>query len=517
MANLITTLSSRLARRLGALLALGLCASTCGAVRLDPDGMGQVLIYPYYTVRGGNQTIYTVTNHTDRHKVLQVIMNEGRNGRATIAFNLYLAPYDSWTATTFSLGDSDEAFLLPGDSSCTYPKFDTYAFPDGRQYVGLLPFDYVGSRRDSGPGSYDRMREGHLKILELATVIPGTPPAVAMTPAANGIPPGCSSLGAAYSGAGYWAQDRKTHLTNPTGGLSGEAMILNISAGTVMAYPATALADFRTDPADVPQGSRSTVVNHFEPVAMSVGLDDAISDPVTGLVTASIDLPNRRQELQYAQVRAIDAVSAVLAADAININYVSDASVGATTDWVITFPTRPFYTDQAVVGTTAIKPFTSIYPGAGGNESAAGMFVPYSLRDRDGRRVGVTAATVENIDLRFNTQVLAVVPSINAVSLAGRPLGSSLGVRLQPVASGTRRDGGWMTLDLLRYQDGANTANRSLRPAEDGTVMLGLPVVGFAAVNYVNAAAGPGVLANYSMANPQRRTQDCRRNTVSCK
>jgi hypothetical protein len=516
MADLITTLSSRLARRLGAALALGLCASTCGAVRLDPDGMGQVLIYPYYTVRGGNQTIYTVTNHTDRHKVLQVLMNEGRNGRATISFNLFLAPYDSWTATTFSLGDTDEAFLLPGDSSCTYPKFDAYTLPDGRQYVSLFPFDYSGSRRDAGPGGYDRMREGSLKIFELGTVIPGTPPAVAMTPGANGVPGGCSALGDAYAG-GYWAQDRKTHMTNPTGGLSGEAMILNVSAGTVMAYQATALADFRADPSDVPQGSRSTVVNHFEPSALSVGLDDAITDPATGLVTASIDLPNRRQELQYAQVRAIDAVSAVLAADAVNINYVNDASIGATTDWVVTFPTRPYYTDQAIVGTTAIKPFTSVYPGPGGSETAASMAVPYSLRDRDGRRVSVAPATNESIDLRFNTQVIAVAPSINIVSLAGRPLGSSLAVRLQAVSSGTRRDGGWMTLDLLRYQDGANTANRSLRPAEDGTVMLGLPVVGFAAVNYVNAAAGPGVLANYSMANPQRRTQDCRRNTVSCK
>lgn len=513
MANLITSFRSRLAT----LLALGLFASACGAVRLDPDGMGQVLIYPYYTVRGGNQTIYTVTNHTDRHKVLQVIMNEGRNGRATIAFNLFLAPHDSWTATTFSFGDSDEAFLLPGDSSCTYPQFDTYALPDGRRYVELFPFDYSGSRRDSGPGGYDRMREGSFKIFELGTVIPGTPPAVAMTPAANGLPPGCSSLGAAYAGAGYWAQDRKTHLTNPTGGLSGEAMILNVAAGTVMAYQATALAEFRADPSDVPQGSRSTVVNHFEPSAMSVGLDDAISDPATGFVTAAIDLPNRRQELQYAQVRAIDAVSAVLAADAVNINYVSDASVGATTDWVITFPTRPFYTDQAIVGTTAIRPFSSIYPGAGGSESTASMPVQYALYDRAGRRVSVALATNEIVDLRFNTHVLAVEPSINMVPLAGRPLGSSLGVRLQPVTSGARRDGGWMTLDLLRYQDGANTASRSLRPAEDGTVMLGLPMIGFAAVNYVNSAAGPGLLANYSMTNPQRRTQDCRRNTVSCK
>lgn len=516
MADLITSHRRRL-HRLGALAALGLCASTCGAVRLDPDGMGQVLLYPYYTVRHGNQTVYTVTNHTDRHKVLQVQMSEGRNGRNVIGFNVLLAPYDSWSATTFSFSDADdEAFLLPGDASCTYPRFDAFTFSDGRGYAQLRPWSYTGTRRDAGPGTYDRTREGYIKIFELATVVPETPPAVAMTPTAGGVPAGCASLIEAYEG-GYWAQDRKAHLTNPTGGLSGEAMVLNVAAGTVMAYQATALADFRADPADVPQGSRATVLNHFKPAEEGVGLDDALSDPATGFVTATIQLPNRRQDLVYPRERAIDAVSAVLSADAVNVNYVNDASIGATTDWVVTFPTRPYYTDQAIVGAAAIKPFTSLYPGAGGSESTASMPVPYSLRDRDGRRVLVTGGTTEAVDLRFNTQVIAVAPSVNIVALAGRPLGSSLATRLAPVSGTARRDGGWMTLDFLRYQEGASMANRSLRPAEDGTVMLGLPAIGFAAVNYVNAAAAPGVLANYSMANPQRRTQDCRRNTVSCK
>lgn len=516
MANLITTHRRRRALQLGALAALALCASTCGAVRLDPDGLGQVLIYPYYTVRNGNQTVFTTTNHTDRHKVLQVVMNEGRNGRPVMAFNVFLAPYDSWSATVFALGDTDQAYLLPGDASCTYPKFEAYSFSDGRGYESLFPYAYTGSNRDAGPGNYDRLREGHLKIFELATIVPETPPALAMTPGTNGVPASCAALADGYNG-GYWAQDRKTHLTNPTGGLSGEAMVLNVAAGTVMAYQATALADFRVDPADVPQGSRATVTNHYKPEELFVGLDDAVTDPATSLVSAVINLPNRRQELVYPRERAIDAVSAVLAADAININYVNDASIGATTDWVITFPTRPFYTDQAIVGALPIKPFTSTYPGAGGSENTAAMPVPYSVRDRDGRRVQVTGGTTEAVDMRFNTQVVVVAPSVNIVSLAGRPLGSSLATRLAPVSGTARRDGGWIQLDFLRYQEGGMVANRSMRPAEDGTVMLGLPAIGFAAVNYVNAAAGPGVLSNYSMATPQRRTQDCRRNTISCK
>ncbi|MBL8299277.1 MAG: hypothetical protein JNN30_13140 [Rhodanobacteraceae bacterium] len=515
MTNLITTYG-RWIRRLGALAALGLCASTCGAVRLDPDGMGQVLLYPYYTVRAGNQTIYSVTNHTDRHKVVQVIMSEGRNGRAAIGFNVLLSPYDSWSATVFYREEGDPAMLLPGDPSCTYPKIDSYALPDGRQYVRLFEFDYTGSRRDAGPTRSDRTYEGYIAIYELATIVPETPPAVAMAPGSNGVPADCNSIHAAYEG-GYWQQDRKTYLTNPTGGLSGEAMVLNVAAGTVMAYQATALADFRVDPADLPQGSRASVVKHVMPSDGLVGLSDALSDPATGFANAVIDLPNRRQELTYPRERAIDAVSAVLAADAVNVSYVNDASIGGTTDWVVTFPTRRYYTDSAIVGSTPIKPFTSVYPGAGGSENTAAMPVSYSLRDRDGRSVLVAGGLTPVVDLRFTTQVITVAPSVNIVSQVGRPLGSVLGARLAPVSGTARRDGGWMSLDFLRYQDGATAANRSMRPAEDGTVMLGLPAIGFAAVNYVNAAAGPGVLANYSMANPQRRTQDCRRNTISCK
>lgn len=505
------------AYRFAALAVLSVCASPCVAVRLDADGVGQVLIYPYYTTRGGNQTIYTVTNHSDRHKLLQVVMNEARNGRDTIRFNVFLAAYDSWSATTFTLaegsGNGIGANIIAGDASCTYPKFDLQSLPDGRTYVPLFSYDYTGTRRDAGPLTEDRTREGYVQVFELATVIPDTPPAQAMTAGSDGNPANCDALQSAYGS--YWAEDRKTYLTNPTGGLSGEAMVLNVASGTVMSYQATALADFRTDPADVPAGSRSTVVNHYKPDEMRVDLDDAVSDPVAGMATASINLPNRRLELQYPLARAIDAVSAVLAADAVNINYVNDPSVDATTDWVVTLPTRPFYTDAAIVGAASIKPFTGLYPGSGGSESSASMLVPYSLRDRSGRRVAPVVN--ESLDLRFNTQVIAVAPAINQAAVTPRPLGSSVVVRLQPVQTGTRRDGGWMTLDLLRYQEGTTTASRSLRPAEDGTVMLGLPVIGFAALNYVNAAAAPGVLANYSMANPQRRTQDCRRNTVPCK
>ena len=38
------------------------------AVNINPDGLGQVLIYPYYTVNAGNQTLLSVVNTTETRK-----------------------------------------------------------------------------------------------------------------------------------------------------------------------------------------------------------------------------------------------------------------------------------------------------------------------------------------------------------------------------------------------------------------------------------------------------------------
>jgi hypothetical protein len=507
--------TSGLSGRLFAALALTVCATSASAVRLDADGTGQALIYPYYTTRGGNQTVFSITNHSDRHKAVRVLVAEGRNGRAALALNVYLGPRDSWTSTLFYLNDNVPAALASGDDSCTYPGPDRFSgqLASGYKYKELLTNDFIGAREDAGPNLEDRLREGFIKVIEMGTLVPNTPPALAITPALSGVPANCGEVTNGWNT--YWRTNSAQYLTNPTGGLSGEAYVLNVGAGTVMSYQATALADFRTDPADVPAGSRASVVLH-RGAEEGVDLDKALSDPAAQMAEAMVDLPNRRLNLQYPVERAIDAVSAVLSADAVNVSYFSDHSVGATTDWVINFPTRAFYTDQARVGAEPIRPFTGLYPITG-SETSAIMRVPYGLYDRGGNSIA-SAPTVASVDLRYSTQIIALAPGQAANTVHGRPLGSEMDIYLQSVLGGASREGGWIGLDLVRYRDASGaTHTRDFRPAEDGTVMLGLPALGFAAVNYVNSNASPGVMANYSMANPQRRSQDCRRNTLSCK
>src|SRR5690349_512563 len=72
------------------------------AVNVNPDGLGQVLIYPYYTTRAdaaGNSynSLLSVVNSTASGKAVKVRFLEGKNSREVLDFNLFLSPYDVWT------------------------------------------------------------------------------------------------------------------------------------------------------------------------------------------------------------------------------------------------------------------------------------------------------------------------------------------------------------------------------------------------------------------------------------
>ena len=72
-------------------------AGLANAVELNPDGLGQVLIYPYYTVNKSQDSLFSVVNTTGVGKAVKVRFLEGYNSREVLDFNLFLSPNDVWT------------------------------------------------------------------------------------------------------------------------------------------------------------------------------------------------------------------------------------------------------------------------------------------------------------------------------------------------------------------------------------------------------------------------------------
>src|SRR6478735_7395238 len=109
-----------------ALASIGFATNPAQAVNVSADGRGQVLLYPYYTTRAdssGNAygTLMSVVNATATAKAVRVRFLEGKNSREVLDFNLFLSPYDVWTAAALPDTSNGGAKLGTLDSSCTLP------------------------------------------------------------------------------------------------------------------------------------------------------------------------------------------------------------------------------------------------------------------------------------------------------------------------------------------------------------------------------------------------------------
>ena len=220
--------------------ALGM-AGTANAVHVNPEGLGQVLIYPYYTVRAktgetfaGAQfnSLLSVVNSTASAKAVKVRFLEGKDSREVLDFNLYLSAHDVWTAGVIPTADG--AGIVTFDKSCTTPVVSSNAASP----TAFVNFAYTGTNADGATTSLDRVREGYVEIIEMGDVT--GPTAVGVTHVA-GVPP-CTGLANSVAA---------TNTVLGSGGLFGGMTIINVNASAETGFDAVALDAFRLGDADL--------------------------------------------------------------------------------------------------------------------------------------------------------------------------------------------------------------------------------------------------------------------------
>lgn len=464
-------------------------ASLANAVDLNPDGLGQVLLYPYYTVEKGQQTYLSVVNTTGAGKAVKVRFLEGYNSREVLDFNLWLSRYDVWTATVFALDDvfddrGEGAAILTRDLSCTTPLFS-----EGDGTVGTAPYVAFRSHAyqgDTGPSAITRTREGHFEIIEMATLTGGTNSAI--THSNGNRPGGCGTV-------------RNLDVANsdmlpPSGGLFGGGAIANVAQGTYFAFNADALDGW------------SSIVTFTGPDNLRPALDQVL-DPSGDSATAFVPLGSYVATSVYSLPNAIDAVSATLTADAIYNEYVVDASIGANSDWVVTFPTKRFYVDPLIAtATTPIAPFVQRFSGG-----ASCVQIGINIFNRE--EVTTTAASsgwsppppgAPPSSLCRETNVISFLDVGTAPSASG-VLGSKLVTNIRPTVGAD----GWVKLNL-----NPSAEPHALRASTNGNVFHGLPTTGFWANNLVNENVSAGVMSNYSGVYRHRASRSCTAGDSTC-
>src|SRR5215468_3812712 len=283
------------------------------AVNVNPDGLGQVLLYPYYTTRTDNAgnayvTLLSVINSTGSAKAVKVRFLEGKNSREVLDFNLFLSKHDVWTAAVLP-SSSGGGKVLTFDNSCTIP--DNSFLHAGVDFVN---FGYTGTADDKGGGGLDRTKEGYVEIIEMATFPTNTTTYVLVTHV-GGVPP-CGITDAQASSDAEVA----------SGGLFGGMSLINVAAGTDYTEDAVALQQFNSGPL-------YTNANNILPT-----LED--SNPPRSVVFGG---NNGTAVFISNWTPGPDPVSAVLMHDQVMNEYVLDSATKSGTDWVVTFPTKRFY------------------------------------------------------------------------------------------------------------------------------------------------------------------------------
>lgn len=449
-----------------AMLLTAMGVGTAQSATLSP-GVGEVLIYPYYTVNNNLNTLYSVVNTTDETKAVKIVFREGDNGKETLIYNVYLAPHDVWTAA-LSSSDDGGASLSSVDTSCA-PYLDL----NGQAF---LDFAYT---EDPGSDEEEREREGYFEVYEMGVVTDAA--LVEAIAPVNDIPSNCGAVQQAWAPSeGQWAVDPTDGVSAPTGGLMGNAIVVDVEQGTAVSYKATAITGFYAE-------NQST---HFAPGSGDLSLDSAAPRSVVAY---------QGEAIESNWPRGVDAISALLMTKSIYNEFVLGSGINALTEQVFTFPTKTFYVNSDDL--SGAGPFTQLFLNADG---ACETFKKDRVYNRSGEVPFDAGANITPIppgfyeaDLCWSTNVVAYYIGLGIPSEAvpdNYILGSN---NVTNVASGihTNNDlggftSGWME---VRFSE-----SNGMTDADSVYEYKGYPVLGFGVQSYTNVNAQPGLLAQYA-------------------
>jgi hypothetical protein len=386
----------------------------------------------------------------------------------------------------------------------------------GRTQVGYIEVIEMGQIDPAAAATIDKSAKGAINA------------AAAIKHGADGVPANCDILVDAWSTIagvdGVWlAESKTTDLTGDSeflaawagGGLYGYATVINVPQGASFGYDAIAIADH------VGAGATGSDM-HYQPGDIRPNFGDEAFDTASivsvngAAVTLDFD-----GDYPAESTERVQALNALIMSSEVYNDYVTDTAIAATTDWLMSFPTKAFH----VNATEPVEPFSKLWDGQKAceaaslatvdrEESAPEVIPPGSAApDFSPAPPGAPAPAPGNDDVslcyestivQFGTESAAgtstVAVGVNAFLDAADGWGT---ISLMPADLDTTlgfcgTDGNRLTLG-----DRTTPCDRSIDSGD--AELFGLPVVGFAVQKYVNGSAGgAGVLANYAMATEHK-------------
>ncbi len=536
-------------------------AGVAQAVNLNADGIGQVLLYPYYTVNGGNTTLFTVVNTSDVGKAVKVRFLESLNSKEVLDFNLYMSPFDVWSAAIWD--NAGKPGISTDDKSCIAPNKVMTEFTQFRDYefANWKP-DKLGrsTDADSKAKNVSRKRQGHIEVIEMGDL--GGP---AYANALHGMyggtwkPKDCAYFANQWTssapgtwlnesggqvdqpntgkglhdvyppGSGWWdGATLKFHEVGGVGGIFGSAYIVNVAEGTSFSYNAEAVNGFYTiGAASAPLPTDKNL--HYAPGTVLPSLHQAANAVAGGVYYAFarvFDASGNPSDLAFPTTSAPQAVSAVLSARYVANEYAVGGPADAVTDWVVTFPTKQLHTYRSPAGSShgLVDPFTKSQGSGSLNAVGDNNFMgslpenfEISYWDREELEPDTPPGVLDVSPLPppDEPMVLAFRQEANVLTfytedttpktVLAAPEGAMGGGYAVALEDGFNEGWARIGFETQHMASAALVVNGTNYAA---MTIDGLPVIGFWAAKYTNHAAAEGVSAYYNIIHRHRVVRD---------
>lgn len=462
------------------------------AVNLSPDGLGQVQIFPYYTVKKGHDTYVHLTNTSKDTVAVKIRFREAKNSREVRDFNIVLSPYDMWTGAVTASGEG--AKVVTYDKSCTSPRLLDSSTSPGATEVDFTSIAYDGTsadyKYDNGGTSIARTQEGYFEVIAMAASALSTSDSSNVVEFnakhVNGLPRDCDLVDAAFDGSYGTELSGEDEFASwgPAGNvLKGFSTLINVASGQAVGVEPTTLANFTTATLLYPPGDLFPNLNSG-----------------TAVIANYVDDAGSLASFEVNPGEGVDAVSALLQRRNVINEYSSTAAGTTATDWVLTFPTKHNYVDDGgkneytpLTPGTAIPPFDEWFakntPVLTNDSGKSCVEVTLKQYDREERTAAPSGTQFSPVTSAGRNELCS---EVNVLSFNGSDvLGSSVKYNINTASVG---QAGWMNLTL-----GVGTSEGVLAPAVGGDTLLGLPVIGFGmVVRYNTAEAGNN--RNYGVA-----------------
>ena len=441
-------------------------AAPAHAMNISQNNVGQVLLFPYYTVKNGMDTIFTVTNTSEKTAVIKVRWREALNSREVRDFNVVLSPNDHWGAGVTSNGTGG-ALVRTFDKTCTSPILPTSASVSGAREVGFTNVLFAGSNNDGASQDISRVQEGYFEVFLMGVSDRSTSNSSNVleynAKHVSGTPRDCAKVDALFLNVGA----NLGYMTAPENILKGHVTYINVANGTSIDAEPTAIEGF----------SSSAIV--YPP-------SDLLPDLGSGDSSASIYwlYDGAPQNVNFSgNAPSQDAVTGLLAASSVVNEFATGA--GAATSWVLTFPTKHHYTDK--VG--PIAPFSErfdeeIAPGVKRGKSCDNIEVTLFNREE-----GTAAASGTSFSPAVPGETAEICYEANVVDFNNSSVFGA-GTNRLSISTADVGTAGWARLSFTEAAAlaGVSTCGGS---GNCGDTLAGLPVIGFAAI--VRDAGGAAV------------------------